>query len=137
MKKNRNFISKRLGSAVVSLLWLTSARAEDSHPVHHVGPAEAQTLIAAKKVVVVDVRTPQEFASGHIAGATNINFHATDFAKAIAGLDTNQNYLVHCAAGGRSTQALPTFNQLRLPSLYHLDGGIKAWVKAGLPVTKK
>ena len=87
-------------------------------------------------MVVLDVRSPQEFAAGHIAGATNINFHAPDFVKAISGLDPSKTYLVHCAVGGRSTQALPTFEKLKLQSIYHLDGGIKGWEKAGLLVEK-
>jgi len=125
------------GGCVASLLLLTVVWAGETNAVHHVNPAEAQKLIAGKKVVVLDVRTPKEFAGGHIAGATNINFHSADFAKAITGLDTNRVCLVHCAVGGRSTQALPQLEKLQFQSLYHLDGGIKAWEKAGLPVEKK
>ncbi|MBP9900408.1 MAG: rhodanese-like domain-containing protein [Verrucomicrobiota bacterium] len=124
------------GCGCASLLLITAARAAEINLVHHVNPAEAQKLIADKKVVVLDVRTSKEFAAGHITGATNINFLSAEFAKAIAGLDTNQAYLVHCAVGGRSTQALPKLEKLQLQSIYHLDGGIKAWEKAGLPVAK-
>jgi phage shock protein E len=129
-------ILKQIGGGFACLLLVTVAVATNTNSVHHVNPAEAQKLIAEKKVVVLDVRTPKEFAAGHIAGATNINFRSADFAKAIAGLDTNQTYLVHCAVGGRSTQALPVFEQLQFQSIYHLDGGLKAWEKAGLPVAK-
>jgi phage shock protein E len=125
-----------VGCCVASLSLVTVARAAETNIVHHVNPVEAQKLIASKKVVVLDVRSPTEFAAGHIAGATNINFHSADFAKAIASLDPNQTYLVHCAVGGRSTQALPTLGKLQFQSLYHLDGGIKAWQKVGLPVVK-
>jgi len=114
---------------------LSSASAADTNVIH-VNAQQAQQLLAQKQVVVLDVRTPKEFAGGHIAGATNINFRSPDFAKAITGLDTNKAYLVHCAVGGRSTQSLPTFEKLEFKSVYHLDGGIQAWEKAGLPVTK-
>ena len=123
-------IRKRVGS-LAGLLLVTVAVAAETNPVQHINPAAAQNLITGKKVMVLDVRTPKEFAAGHIAGATNINFLAPDFATAIAGLDTNQTYLIHCAVGGRSTQALPMLKKLHLPALYHLDGGIKAWEKAG------
>lgn len=129
-------ILKQVGGGFVCLLLVTVAVAADTNLVHHVNPTEAQKLIAEKTVVVLDVRTPKEFAAGHIAGATNINFLAADFAKAVAGLDTNQAYLVHCAVGGRSAQALPKLEKLQLQSIYHLDGGIKAWEKAGLPVVR-
>lgn len=129
-------ILRKAGCGFAVLLLITAALAAGTNTVQHVNPAEAQKLIAGKKVVVLDVRTPKEFAAGHIAGATNINFLAADFTRAIAGLDTNQSYLVHCAVGGRSTQSLPKFEKLQFQSLYHLDGGIKAWEKAGLSVQK-
>jgi phage shock protein E len=102
--------------------------------VTHINAEQAQKLIADKKVVVLDIRTPEEFAVSHIAGATNINFRAADFEKAVATLDKNRTYLLHCASGNRSKQSLPTFNKLDFKSIYHLDGGIKAWQKAELPV---
>jgi rhodanese-related sulfurtransferase len=109
------------------------ASAADTN-VTHVNAEQAQKLIADKKVVILDIRTPEEFAAGHIAGATNINFRAANFEKALASLDKSQNYLVHCASGNRSTQALPKFQKLEFKSLYHLDGGLRAWQKAKLPV---
>ena len=124
------------GGGGATVLLAATALAASTNTVHHVNPAQAQKLIADKTVLVLDVRTPKEFAAGHIAGATNINYLAADFAKAISGLDTNRSCLIHCAVGGRSTQALPTLSNLQFRSLYHLDGGIQAWEKAGLPVVK-
>ena len=114
---------------------LTCASAAETNIIH-VNAQQAQQLVTQKKVVVLDVRTPKEFAGGHIAGATNINFRSPDFAKVISTLDTHKTYLVHCASGGRSTQSLPTFQKLEFKHIYHLDGGIQSWEKAGLPVTK-
>jgi phage shock protein E len=96
----------------------------------------AAKLVAEGKVIVLDVRTPEEFSEGHIAGATNINFMAKDFATRIATLDTNKVYLVHCASGGRSRRCLPQLKQLGLKQIYHLDGGFSAWEEAGKPVVK-
>lgn len=96
----------------------------------------AAKLVAEGKVTVLDVRTPEEFAEGHIAGATNINFMAKDFAARINQLDTNKVYLVHCASGGRSKRCLPQLKQLGLKQIYHLDGGFSAWEEAGKPVAK-
>jgi phage shock protein E len=126
---------KRLGQLLVAAGCVTCASAADTNVIH-VNPEQAQKLIAKKKIVVLDIRTPEEFAAGHIAGATNINFRAPEFAKAIAGLDPKQTCLLYCASGNRSTQALPAFQELQFQSLYHLDGGIKGWEKAGLPVAK-
>ena len=104
--------------------------------VNHVNAKEAQKLVAEKKVVVLDVRTPEEFKEGHITGATNIDFRATDFQKRIGELDKSKTYLVHCAAGGRSTQSLPILKKEEFKSVYHLDGGFNGWKKEGLPIEK-
>ncbi len=98
---------------------------------------EAEKLIKEDpKVVVLDVRTPEEFKAGHIAGAKNIDFNSDDFQKQIAALDKRQTYVVHCAAGGRSAQACKIIEQVKLPSVYHMNEGFKTWEKAGKPVEK-
>ncbi|MES2571491.1 MAG: rhodanese-like domain-containing protein [Verrucomicrobiota bacterium] len=102
--------------------------------VKHVTPNELEPLLAQKKVVVLDLRTPEEFASGHIAGARNIDFNGADFKEKIGALDKSQSYVVHCAAGGRSTRSLPVFDEQQFKSILHLDGGLKAWTAAGKPI---
>jgi rhodanese-related sulfurtransferase len=104
--------------------------------VKHVDAQQAQKLIADKKVEVLDIRTPGEFKQGRIAGAKNIDFQAPDFEQRIEALDKSKSYLVHCASGGRSTHSLALFKKHDFQSVYHLDGGIKAWQKVGLPVEK-
>jgi rhodanese-related sulfurtransferase len=104
--------------------------------VKHVEAKQAHELITGKKVIVLDLRTPAEFKTGRIAGAKNIDFRAPDFEQRIKQLDKAKAYLVHCASGGRSSQALSTFTHQQFQSIYHLDGGIKAWEKAGLPLEK-
>src|SRR4051794_20936540 len=78
----------------------------------NVGVEEFEKLRSNKSTVVLDVRTPKEFAVGHIPGATNIDVNSPDFAKKVAGLDTNKVYLVHCAAGVRSAKACARMSQL-------------------------
>jgi rhodanese-related sulfurtransferase len=145
---NRHYTSlKKLSLAALATLGVSVAQSAEkpaSQPdkpaaeaaVRHVNPEAAQKLVAEKGVVVLDIRTREEFKARHIAGATNINFRAPDFAKQIAALPKDKPYLLHCASGNRSTQLLPVFKQHDFKSLYHLDGGMKAWEKAGLPVTK-
>jgi phage shock protein E len=122
------------GASLLAAEQSSPSTAEKS--VKHVDAKEAQKLVMEKKVVVIDVRTPKEFSEGHIAGATNIDFRAEDFGKRIGQLDKNKAYLVHCAAGGRSTQSLATFKKQEIRSIYHLDGGFNGWKKEGLPVEK-
>ena len=102
-----------------------------------VSPDEAQKLLKDNpKVVVLDVRTPEEFAAGHIAGAKNVDFKAAGFAERVAALDKSQPYLVHCASGGRSGKTLALIKDKGFVAIYHLNDGFKAWEKAGKPVVK-
>jgi len=103
----------------------------------NVSVAEAEKMIKTEpKLVVLDVRTPEEFKSGHIAGAKNIDFMGDDFAKQVAALDPSKTYLVHCGSGKRSTQAVGLPGMQKLPSVYHLNEGFGAWKNAGKPVEK-
>lgn len=96
----------------------------------------AKLLQENKKIIVLDVRTADEFAAGHIAGATNLDFHDAGFEKKLAALDKKKSYLVHCAAGGRSAKSRDLMKKLQFESIYHLDGGLKAWEKAGKPIER-
>ena len=86
-------------------------------------------------LVVLDVRTPEDFAEGHLEGAVLVDFYAADFAEQLAALDTDVPYLVYCRSGNRSGQALGVMEQLGFASAVDVDGGIVAWTDAGLPVT--
>ncbi len=128
---------KPIAALLVTLIALSCFSVLADGPVEpkHVDAQQAAKLLKENKdVVVLDIRTPDEFASGHIAGARNVDYLASDFGKKVAELDKSKTYLVHCAAGSRSTKSLSTFKKLSFPSIYHLDGGFNAWEKAGNPV---
>jgi rhodanese-related sulfurtransferase len=114
----------------------TTAKQPNAAPTKsiNVDPLLATAVIASEKPVLIDVRTPGEFATGTIKGSRNINFNAADFEKNLAKLDKSKTYLVYCRSGNRSGQALPMLEKLQFAKLYHLDGGIKAWQAAGNPV---
>ena len=97
---------------------------------------EAEKMMKDKMVIVLDVRSPQEFAAGHIAGSTNINVRSPDFTKRVSELDKSQTYLVHCARGVRSADACGKMQKLQFKSLYDFSGGFEAWTKAGKKVEK-
>ena len=119
------------------------ARGEDKAPakpaspgIIHVSAMQAAPLVTSNGVAILDVRTPGEFAGGHIAGATNLDFLAGGFVDKVARLDRDKTYLVHCATGKRSTNCLAQLEKLGFKRLVHLDGGFKAWQAAGNPITK-
>ena len=102
----------------------------------HVDAKGAASAAAKEGVVILDVRTPGEYAAGHLKNAVLIDYKSKDFRQRLAELDKSKTYLLHCRSGGRSTSAIPTFKELGFQHVIHLDGGMLAWEKAGLPVEK-
>jgi phage shock protein E len=98
--------------------------------------AEFDKLRKGTNVVVLDVRTRQEYEAGHIKGSVLLDFNAEDFEKEVAKLPKDKTYLVHCAAGGRSARACKKMTTLKFPHLFNLQGGFGAWEKEGKPVEK-
>ena len=90
----------------------------------------------AKGVVVLDVRTPEEFEAGHVPGATNLDFRDEKFAERVAKLDKDKTYLVYCATGRRSTGATGKMKEIGFGKLFNFTGSMAAWNKAGKPVEK-
>ena len=85
-------------------------------------------------LVILDVRTPEEFAEGHLEGAVMIDFYDLDFADQLAELDPDVPYLLYCRSGNRSGQTLALMEELGFTDVADVDGGINQWQAAGLPV---
>lgn len=83
--------------------------------------------------VVVDVRTPQEYAEGHLPNSLNIDVSAPDFADRVAQLDADATYAVYCRSGSRSRAAVDAMTERGLTAV-DLAGGIVAWAADGRPV---
>ncbi len=100
-----------------------------------VTPQEAEQLAATDGVIVIDVRTPEEFAEGHIEGSTMIDFYEPGFADEIAALDRDAEYLLYCRSGNRSGQTAAFMAELGFDQVWDLDGGVIAYGAAGLDLT--
>jgi rhodanese-related sulfurtransferase len=122
-------------ATLLAFACLTSFASADE--VKHVQSKEAAQIIAKGDVIVLDVRTADEYAEGHIEGAKNIDFlDDAKFKAEAAKLDKSKTYLVHCQAGGRSTKSLEPLKALGFEHLIHLDDGFGGWKDSGLPVKK-
>ncbi len=101
-----------------------------------VTPTDAAETIAAAPddLVILDVRTPEEFAEGHIDGAVMIDFYRPDFADELAKLDPDVPYVLYCRSGNRSGQTAALMNELGFRQVDDVDGGVLAWQDAGLPL---
>lgn len=89
----------------------------------------AENMVSTEGVTIIDVRTPQEFASGHLAGSINIDFTASDFDQKIATLNPASKYIVYCRSGNRSAQALVRMQGLGFSNVVDL-GSVQSASKA-------
>ena len=84
-----------------------------------------------EKAVILDVRSPEEFARGHVPGAINIDLNAPGFAQKVDAFDKSKPILVNCHAGSRGAIASVALAKLGFQTVCNLDGGLAAWEKAG------
>ena len=133
----KSFVVLALLAALVIGITLTGGCAT---AIEDIAPQEAFALIQDNQnnpdFVIIDVRTPAEFAGGHIENVTNINFYSETFRDTLNNLDKNKTYLVYCAVGGRSGSALDIMAELNFKEAYNILGGINQWKAEGLPTVK-
>jgi rhodanese-related sulfurtransferase len=92
----------------------------------------AEELIgSADGLIVLDVRTPEEFAEGGLPGAILIDINSPSFTSEVEQLDTTVPYLVYCRSGNRSARAVEIMQDLGFGEIYELADGIQAWVGSG------
>ncbi|MDD2797676.1 MAG: thioredoxin domain-containing protein [Bacteroidales bacterium] len=84
---------------------------------------------------IIDVRTPQEFAQGHIKNARNINVSSEDFGQQISKFDKTKPVFVYCLSGSRSGYAASMMLNSGFKEIYNLAGGMMKWRAANLPET--
>ncbi len=109
------------------------AVAKPEAPVR-VGVDEFAAVVASPGVVIVDVRTPEEFAEGHIEGAINIPVEYADYMDQVAQLDPTATYAVYCRSGNRSQPAVAGMESAGITGIYELESGTIGWTDAGQPL---
>lgn len=108
-------------------------------PAAELLPAKAyqKKLTDKSSRTILDVRTPEEFASQHLEGAVNINIQDADFKQQLEQLDKNEPVFVYCKGGGRSANAANQLKALGFSEVYDLQGGIMAWENKELPLSSE
>lgn len=118
---------------------VSAAKAE----IENLAPSDVAAELESEQVVLVDVREPNETVEGVIAGAVlaprgMLEFHADSTTPYhLDVLAPDRRVIVYCAAGSRSALAARTLQELGYRNVAHLDGGFKAWVDEGRPVTPR
>lgn len=101
---------------------------DEKATIKEINISEAHELINNNDtLVIVDVRTPEEYNGGHIEKAINIDFYNSDFENNLRTLDKNLPYLIYCRSGNRSNMAKDIFQQMGFGEVYELDGGYNLW----------
>jgi rhodanese-related sulfurtransferase len=109
--------------------------------IENLSPAQVQEALSKGNATLIDIREAEELVvNGRIEGSVpaprgmlefyadeTLPYHKPEF-------DRNKKLILHCASGGRSALAAATLKQMGYTDVCHLDGGIKAWKEAGLPV---
>lgn len=112
------------------------AESTDSVGIRVVAAEQAARTIADPPagLVILDVRTQEEFDEGHIEGAVVLDFYREDFAEELAQFDPDVPYVLYCRSGNRSSQARSIMADLGFQSVEDVEGGILGWQQASLPV---
>ena len=99
-------------------------------------PTQAVLLINREKANVVDVRSADEFATGHLIGSRHVAMEniSADLAKTVT--DKKRPLILVCASGMRSQKAQRIALQLGYENVHSLGGGLKIWQEANLPLEK-
>ena len=124
---------KKVIALIASVLLLAGCSSSASG-VTNMNVLDFSNKITESGVVILDVRTPGEFAEGYIEGARMIDFQGGSFETEIASLDKNATYAVYCRSGNRSGQAVKIMQDAGFRNLYNLEGGVIDWANQGMPL---
>ena len=119
--------------AIFAALWLLAGCASAGSATN-MNVLDFSKKIAEPGVVLVDVRTPAEFMSGHIEGAINIDFNSGNFESEISKLSKADIYAIYCRSGSRSSQAASVMDNVGFQEVYNLNAGIIDWTNNSMPL---
>jgi phage shock protein E len=123
-----------LAVAAIASVGLLAGCSSNNEATKKVDPVEFSEVIAQPGVIILDVRTPEEFNAGHIPNAININVAASNFSSEVSKLDKNATVAVYCRSANRSAVATNEMADLGFTDMYDMQGGIIDWEAAGGPV---
>jgi rhodanese-related sulfurtransferase len=122
---------------IVAIAWYVASNGQNAGGVstdQRITPQEYQSSYATRDHLLVDVRTAEEFRTGHIAGAKNIALQ--NLPQQMAGLPKEKPIVVYCRSGARSSNARQMLTKAGLNNVHDL-GGLTQWQAQGLPTTRE
>ncbi|NNC91595.1 MAG: rhodanese-like domain-containing protein [Acidimicrobiia bacterium] len=121
---------------LLAVLGLAACGGTATTEIQLVSAPEAAAVLEDRSpgVVLLDVRTPEEFSEVRVPGSVNVDFYAADFASQLDTLAKDVPYVVYCRSGNRSSQTMDIMRDLGFSEIWDVDGGIISWSEAGLPL---
>jgi rhodanese-related sulfurtransferase len=95
-----------------------------------------KSIVDVENPQIVDVRTPEEFVSGHLDNAININWKESNFENEINKLNKTAPVFLYCKGGRRSSKAASKLEEMGFTTIYDMEGGITSWNENNLPLKK-
>jgi rhodanese-related sulfurtransferase len=127
-------MKKSVGAALLVMGLTLTGCSSGTSATEKLGIEEFAEKITDTSITVLDVRTPMEFAQGHIDRAVNIDFQGDNFEKEVLDLDKDAPIAIYCRSGNRSSQAVKVMEKLGFTNLYDMDGGVIDWAAANKPL---
>ncbi len=131
-----------ISSVLIAIVASCGSQSTTEIPINNVDVDTARDLVTQNQnetVIVLDVRTPEEYAIGHIEGALNISIADEDFSERVSKLDRDNTYIVHCSANvvnGRTAKSLEIMSGFGFNKLLNMEGGVVAWEQGGHPLVR-
>lgn len=119
---------------IVSSASTESTTSTQTTKINTIQLSEFKEKLATKEYQLIDIRTPEEFNSGYIADAMNIDYYSNTFLSELNKLDKSKKYLIYCRTGSRTGNAIKLMKEAGFTEVYDLKGGITLWQSSGEPI---
>jgi phage shock protein E len=125
--------ARKVSHATAIAIALLCGAASASDPAPSISPGELHARQQqGASLQILDVRTAEEYATGHVPGAVNIPY--TDLTDRLSEVESNKEVVIYCMRGPRARIGEETLQRAGVSKILHLEGGMSAWLESGLPV---
>ncbi|MCC6752980.1 MAG: thioredoxin family protein [Saprospiraceae bacterium] len=114
----------------------TGNPASENEVVENLNPERFRDLVEQGSGVILDVRTQEEVAGGHLAEASTVDFYDPEFKEKLRLIPVERDVYVYCASGIRSAEASAFLKSLGHARVVNLEGGLQAWRDRGYPIVR-
>lgn len=99
----------------------------------NISTSSAQKMAKGKNILILDVRTPEEYVKGHLVNAQLMNYYDNTFSAQLKTLPKSKTVIIYCKSGRRSAETLAMMKKLGFHNVYNMLGGFDAWSKENRP----